>query len=136
MLYKAVDAARELEKYGVNAEIIDLRAISPLNYELLIESVKKTGKVLLGSESVERGSFLHNVAANITQLAFDYLDAPPVVIGSRNWITPAAELENMFFPQVSWLLDAIHERIIPLKGYRPETNQTLGEMVRKNKAGV
>ncbi|OGJ85760.1 MAG: dehydrogenase [Candidatus Raymondbacteria bacterium RifOxyA12_full_50_37] len=136
LLYKAVDAARELEKYGVNAEIIDLRAISPLNYELLIESVKKTGKVLLGSESVERGSFLHNVAANITQLAFDYLDAPPVVIGSRNWITPAAELENMFFPQVSWLLDAIHERIIPLKGYRPETNQTLGEMVRKNKAGV
>ena len=42
----------------------------------------------------------------------------------------------MFFPQPSWLLDAIHERILPLKGYTPRTNQTLVELVRRNSAGV
>ena len=61
---------------------------------------------------------MQTVAATLTQLCFDDLDAPPVVIGSRNWITPAAELEALFFPQPGWLLDAIHERILPLKGYQ------------------
>ena len=42
----------------------------------------------------------------------------------------------MFFPQPDWLLDAINERILPLKGYRPKTNATLGELVRRNRLGV
>jgi 2-oxoisovalerate dehydrogenase E1 component len=79
---------------------------------------------------------MQTVAANLTQLCFDDLDAPPVVVASRNWITPAAELETLFFPQPAWLLDAIHERILPLKGYRPETNQTLGEMLRRSRLGI
>jgi 2-oxoisovalerate dehydrogenase E1 component len=85
---------------------------------------------------VERGCVLQTVAATITQLCFDDLDAPPVVIGSRNWITPAAELEPMFFPQTAWIIDAIHERILPLEGYRPQTNQSLGELARRNRFGV
>jgi 2-oxoisovalerate dehydrogenase E1 component len=116
--------------------LIDLRSANPLNYEPLVESVKKTGKVLLVSEAVERGCILQSVAANLTQMAFDALDAPPVVIGSRNWITPAAELESMFFPQPEWLLDAIHERIIPLKDYQPSTNQTKGEASRRLRLGI
>jgi 2-oxoisovalerate dehydrogenase E1 component len=76
------------------------------------------------------------VAANLTQLCFDDLDGPPVVVGSRNWITPAAELEASFFPQPYWLLDAIHERILPLKDHRPRTNQTLGEFARRARLGV
>ena len=100
------------------------------------ESVRKTGKVLLVSDAVERGSVMQTVAANLTQLCFDDLDAPPVVVGSRNWITPAAELEALFFPQPAWLLDAIHERILPLKGHRPTTNQTLGEINRRARQGV
>jgi len=79
---------------------------------------------------------MHTVASNLTQLCFDDLDGPPVVVGSRNWITPAAELEALFFPQVAWLLDAIHERILPLKGYRSQTNQTLGELQRRARLGV
>ena len=47
-------------------------------------------------------------------LAFDYLDAPVAVVGSRNWITPAAEMEELYFPQNDWIIDAIHERILPL----------------------
>ena len=136
-LYTALDAADRLEKeFGLSAEIIDLRAINPINYETLVASVKKTGKVILISDAVERGCVLQTVATNLTQLCFDDLDAPPVVVGSRNWITPAPELEAMFFPQPEWLLDAIHERILPLKGYRPHTNYTLGELVRRSRLGV
>ncbi|MEO8372418.1 MAG: thiamine pyrophosphate-dependent enzyme [Candidatus Solibacter sp.] len=136
-LYTAIAAADELQsRYGIAAEVIDLRAANPLRYELLVESVGKTGKVLLVSDAVERGCVLQTVAANLTQLCFDGLDAPPVVIGSRNWITPAAELEAAFFPQASWLLDAIHERILPLPGHQPSTNQTLPELVRRARGGV
>ena len=136
-LYKAVEAADELaSRFNLHAEIIDLRSANPIDYRPIVESVKKTGKVLLASDAVERGSVPQTVAATITQLCFDHLDAPPVVIGSRNWITPAAELETMFFPQTSWFLDAIHERILPLKDYRVETNQSLGELARRARLGI
>ena len=136
-LYTAIGAADDLAaQFGLSAEVIDLRSAVPLNYNPLVDSVRRTGKVLLLSDAVERGSVMQTVAANLTQLAFDYLDAPPVVLGSRNWITPAAELEAMFFPQRGWLLDAIHERILPLKGYRPATNQTLEELARRARLGV
>jgi 2-oxoisovalerate dehydrogenase E1 component len=136
-LYTAVAAADDLEKrFGVSAELIDLRSANPLNYEPLAASVRKTGKVLLVSDAVERGCVMQTVAASLTQLCFDDLDGPPVVVGSRNWITPAAELEALFFPQPAWLLDAIHERILPLKGYQPQTNQTLGELLRRSRLGV
>ena len=136
-LYTAVSAAQELQtRFGISAEVIDLRAANPLNYEPLVASVRKTGKVLLVSDAVERGSVMQTVAANLTQLCFDDLDGPPVAIGSRNWITPAAELEATFFPQVSWLLDAIHERILPLGGHEPRTDQTLETLIRRHKLGV
>jgi 2-oxoisovalerate dehydrogenase E1 component len=91
--------------------------------------------VLLVSDAVERGSVMQTVAANLAQLCFDDLDAPPVVVGARNWITPAAELEALFFPQPAWLLDAIHERILPLKGHTPQSNQTLGELSLRARLG-
>ena len=135
-LYTAIKAADDLAKYGISAEVIDLRAANPLDYDPLMASVRKTGKALLLSDAVERGSVMQTVAATLTQLCFDDLDAPPVVLGSRNWITPAAELETLFFPQTDWLLDAIHERILPLKDYHPQTNQTLGELQRRTRLGV
>ncbi|MDR2305036.1 MAG: dehydrogenase [Treponema sp.] len=136
-LYTALNAAEILEKnYGLNAEIIDLRFINPLNYEKILESVKKTGRLVLASDAVERGSFLHTVASNVTQLVFDYLDAPVAVVGSRNWITPAPECEEYFFPQAEWIVDTVHERILPLRGHSPSTVQTTGEMLRKARLGV
>jgi len=136
-LYTALNAAEILERgYKVSVEVIDLRSIVPLNYDMILESIEKTGKILLGSEAVERGSFMHNVASNVTRLAFDLLDAPPVVVGSRNWITPAPELEDIFFPQKEWILDAIHENIMPLAGYTTHTNQSAGEIKRRYKFGI
>jgi 2-oxoisovalerate dehydrogenase E1 component len=135
-LYTAVAAADMLQGYGLEAELVDLRTLTPLNYEPIIESVKKTGRVVLSSDACQRGSFLNDVAQNISELAFDYLDAPPVVIGSRNWITPAYELEKAFFPQPEWFLDAIHERILPLNGYTPTTNTSDAEKIRLSKLGI
>ncbi len=136
ILYKALDAAKELEKYGIDAEVIDLRSINPLNYDKLVESVKKPGKAILLNEADARSNVMQNVAANLTKLAVDYHDAPITVVGSRNWVSPAAELESKFFPQVSWILDTIHERIVPLKGYAPSVNRTLGELARTSRQGV
>jgi len=136
-LYRALDAAKILEeKYGLSAEVIDARSLVPFNYGPVIESVKKTGRILISGDATSRGSFLNDLARNITELAFDYLDAPPVVVGSRNWITPAYELEEAFFPQPSWFLDAIHEKIVPLAGYVPGENFTDMEQIRRAKLGV
>jgi 2-oxoisovalerate dehydrogenase E1 component len=136
-LYRALDAAKELEeKYGLSAEVIDARSIVPFNYEKVLESVKKTGRIILASDACERGSHLKDMAQTISELAFDYLDAPPVVIGARNWITPAHELEDYFFPQPEWFIDAIHEKILPLKGYTAKNNFTPNEQLRNNRRGV
>ena len=136
-LYTAIAAAEQLQqRFDVSADVIDLRAACPLNYGPLVESVRKTGRALLACDAVERGSVMQTVASNLTQLCFDDLDGPPVVVGSRNWITPAAEQEASFFPQVGWLLDAIHERILPLEGYEPHTDRTLDELVRRERKGV
>ncbi|HBT86827.1 MAG: thiamine pyrophosphate-dependent enzyme [Fermentimonas sp.] len=136
-LYQALKAADELqEKYGMSAEVIDARSLVPFNYEKVIESVKKTGKIIIAGDATERGSFLNDLATNISQLTFDYLDAPVCVLGSRNWITPAHELEDSFFPQPSWFIDMIHERIQPLKDYIPGQNFTDGELVKRSKRGI
>jgi 2-oxoisovalerate dehydrogenase E1 component len=137
VLYRALDAAGMLEeKYGLSAEIIDARSLVPFNYEPVIESVKKTGRIVLVSDACERGSHLKDMAQTISELASDYLDAPPVVVGARNWITPAHELENFFFPQPEWIIDAIHEKILPLKGHKPVANFTANEQLRRNRFGV
>ncbi|MDR1059724.1 MAG: dehydrogenase [Clostridiales bacterium] len=137
-LYKAVEAADALrDKYGVSAELINLHSLVPLDYSRIAESVAKTGRVVLASDACARGSFLNDVARNITELCFDDLDAPPVVVGARNWITPPFEFDEYFFPQASWILDAIHEKLLPLPGYAPATNGFLPvEQLRRARAGV
>ena len=136
-LYRALEAADILlEKYGVSAEVIDARSLSPFNYELVLASVKKTGRILISGDASTRGSFMKEMAQTISELAFDDLDAPPVVVGSRNWITPAYELEDSFFPCADWIIDAIHEKILPLKGHIVKNNFTSAEQIRRNKLGV
>ncbi|HPY94630.1 MAG TPA: thiamine pyrophosphate-dependent enzyme, partial [Clostridia bacterium] len=136
-LYRALPAADLLkERHGLSAEVIDARSIVPFDYTKVIESVKKTGRIIITGDAVERGSVMRQMASTITELAFDYLDAPPVVVGARNWITPAHEMEESFFPQPEWILDAVNERLLPLKGHQPTRNFTLMEQLRDNKRGV
>jgi 2-oxoisovalerate dehydrogenase E1 component len=136
-LYPVIKAADILQQtYGLSAEVIDARTLVPFNYQPVIESVKKTGRIVLTSDASARGSFLKEMAQTITELAFDYLDAPPVVVGSRNWIIPAHEMEQYFFPQPDWIIDAIHEKIHPLKGHKTKHDFSAEKAIRLNKEGV
>ncbi|MDR1620045.1 MAG: dehydrogenase [Clostridiales bacterium] len=137
VLYRVLDAAKELSRiYGLEAEVIDARSLVPFNYEKVMESVKKTGRIVLVGDACERNSVMRGMASNITELCFDYLDAPPTVVGAKNWITPAHELEDAFFPQPHWIIDAIHERLLPLKGHVCRHNFTQLEQLRENKRGI
>ena len=136
-LYTAVKAADILqEKFGLTAEIIDGRSLVPFDYGPVLDSIKKTNRIVVVSEACERGGFINTVAANISQLGFNYLDGPVAVVGSRNWITPPAELEQAFFPQPSWILDAIHNYILPLEGYVPQTDRSPEGLLRDSRQGV
>lgn len=136
-LYRALDAAKTLqEKYNISAEVIDARSIVPFNYDKVIESVKKTGKIVIASDACARGSIIKDMAQTITSVCFDYLDAPVATIGARNWITPCYELDHEFFPQADWIIDTIHERIMPIAGYTPKGNFSENEELRRSKLGV
>lgn len=136
-LYRAIEAARQLEtQYKVSCEIIDARSIVPFNYEKVLESVRKTGKILLTSDACERGSCLQTMAAKITQFALCELDAPPVVLGARNWITPPDEIEDSFFPYPADMLDVVHQHIIPLAGYEPQRDYSNEDMMRRSAEGI
>lgn len=136
-LYRALKAADTLQdNYDISAEVIDARSLVPFDYSKVIESIKKTGRIIITGDACERNSIMRNMASNITELCFDYLDAPPVVVGARNWITPAHELEDAFFPQPEWIIDAIHERLLPIPGHKSQNNFTQVEQIRINKAGV
>ncbi len=136
-LYRAVEAADRLQKeFGLSAELIDARSLVPFDYTPVVDSVRKTGHILLASDACERGSYLHTLAANIQSFAFDALDAPVAVVGAKNWITPAAEMEELFFPQASWLLDVIHHQLRPLPGYRPRGDWSQEARLRSEREGV
>ncbi len=137
VLYRALDAAKKLEKdYGISAEVIDARTLVPFDYTKVIESVKKTGKIVIVGDAVDRCSVMRDMASNIAEMAFDYLDAPPAVFGSRNWITPAFELEKFYFPQPDGIIDVIHEKLMPIPGYVPTYNETELEHIERAKKGV
>ena len=136
-LYPALKAADRLQKdFNLSAEVIDARCLVPFNYEKVIESVKKTGRIVLISDACERGSHLHDIASKITQLCFDYLDAAPIVVGAPNTISPCPELEKFYYPQGEWILDAIHQQILPLPGYQPGQNYTNVDLIRREQLGI
>lgn len=136
-LYKAVEAADILaSEYQVSAELIDARSLVPFNYEPVIRSLKKTGRIVITGDASTRGSFMKEMAQTISELAFDELDAPPVVVGSRNWIVPAHELEEHFFPQAAWIVDAIHKKILPLKGHKVTTDWSDEKILARNRKGL
>jgi len=117
-LSRALDAARELEeRHDLHAEVIDARTLVPFDYEPLLASVAKTGRLVCVSDANLRGSWLNTVATKVGVEAFDELDAPVVVLGARNWIAPPAELEWEYFVTPSDILDAIHTRVVPLAGH-------------------
>jgi 2-oxoisovalerate dehydrogenase E1 component len=114
-LYPALRAADELAGMGLEAEVIDARCLVPFDYDCVLDSVKKTGHLLIVSEASERGSFAMTIAANVTRWGFTDLKAPPRVLGSPNWIVPGADMEATYFPQAHDIIDIVTGEFYPAK---------------------
>jgi len=107
MVYTALDAAKALEEQGVQAEVIDLRSLAPLDKDAVLESVAKTSRVLLLHEATLTGGIGGELAAIISEHAFEYLDAPVMRVASADAPVPyAPPLESAFLPSVSKVVDA------------------------------
>jgi pyruvate/2-oxoglutarate/acetoin dehydrogenase E1 component/TPP-dependent pyruvate/acetoin dehydrogenase alpha subunit len=107
MVGRSLEAAEQLAKEGVDVEVIDLRSLKPLDTETIINSVKKTGRVVGVTEAYENTSFINEVMAVINDVAFDYLDAPMVRVAALNVPVPRAEiLEDQAIPNVARIVAA------------------------------
>ena len=107
MVYKALEAAAQLEQEGVDAEVIDLRTLAPLDREAIVETVKKTSKVIILHEATRTGGIAGEIAAIINEGAFEHLDGPITRVTSIDTPVPyAPPLEEFFLPQVDDVLKA------------------------------
>ncbi len=94
--------------HGLNAEVIDLRSLVPMDTETVVASVRKTGRAVVASQAVLRGSFVNEVVATIQIEAFDDLDAPIGRVGALAGVSPQAEsLEKAYLPSVDDIVAAI-----------------------------
>ncbi|RPI17778.1 MAG: tungsten formylmethanofuran dehydrogenase [Ignavibacteriae bacterium] len=112
MVEKALRASRELEKKGMGVEVIDIRTIVPLDMETILNSVKKTGKVIVFHEDTKFMGFGAEIASQIAEEAFQYLDAPVKrVAGLHIHIPFHPNLEKTALPQDEWILKASEEML-------------------------
>jgi 2-oxoisovalerate dehydrogenase E1 component beta subunit len=103
----ALDAAEELEKEGLDVEVIDLRTLAPLDKPAILSSVKKTNKVMILHEASRTGGIGGEIAAIIAEEAFEWLDAPVVRVASIDTPVPySPPLEEYYLPQAKDVLDA------------------------------
>ena len=110
MVHVALEAARKLEADGISAEVIDPRTLMPLDTHTLVESVKKTGKVVIVQECWPHCSFGTDTACMLMNKAFDDLDAPIRVISSANVPHPySRELEQLAIPNADQVIEAVKE---------------------------
>ncbi|MGE6783188.1 pyruvate dehydrogenase complex E1 component subunit beta [Ensifer adhaerens] len=104
----AVKAVAELEAQGIDVELIDLRTIRPMDLPTVIESVKKTGRLVTVEEGYPQSSVGTEIATRVMQQAFDYLDAPILTIAGKDVPMPyAANLEKLALPNVAEVVDAV-----------------------------
>lgn len=108
MMKIANEAADELAKNGVNAEVIDLRSVRPIDYKTIIESVKKTNRLVIVEEAWPLASISTDIAFNVQKNAFDYLDAPVKRVNSMDLPLPyAPTLIDAILPNVKRTLEAV-----------------------------
>ena len=109
---KALEAAEILAKEGISVEVIDPRTIMPLDMDTIITSVKKTGRLITVHEAHKIAGFGSEVAAQVTEQAFKYLDVPPLRLGAKHCTLPFnLGLENAVVPQVHEIIDAVKKTL-------------------------
>ncbi len=110
MSVHAQAAADQLEKEGISCEVIDLRSILPLDYETVMASIAKTGRVLVVHEAMVRGGMAGDIMAEIIERGFDLLDAPPARLGALNVPLPYnAGLESLCIPTPEKIKEAVYK---------------------------
>ena len=104
----AIKAAEALAGEGIDVELIDLRTIRPMDLPTIIESVKKTGRLVTVEEGYPQNSVGTEIATRVMQQAFDYLDAPVLTIAGKDVPMPyAANLEKLALPSVAEVVEAV-----------------------------
>jgi 2-oxoisovalerate dehydrogenase E1 component beta subunit len=107
MVLTAIDAAEELEREGLDVEIIDLRTLAPLDKPAILASVKKTSKAIVLHEASRTGGIGGELAATIAEEAFEWLDAPVVRLASLDTPVPySPPLEDYYLPQTKDVVEA------------------------------
>jgi pyruvate dehydrogenase E1 component beta subunit len=110
MVGVALHAAEELAKAGISAEVINLRTLRPLDIGTVVESVKKTSRLVTVEEGWPYAGIGAEIAMQVIEQAFDYLDAPPMRVAGLDVPLPyAANLEKLALPQPSWVVDAVRK---------------------------
>ena len=107
MVTVALQAAEIGQEEGRSIEVIDMRSISPIDFATIIESVKKTGRLVVAHEDSTFVSVSSEIAARVTELAFYHLEAPVIRVGGFDVPYPAAKLEEIFLPDADRVLEAI-----------------------------
>ncbi|MFZ1682199.1 MAG: pyruvate dehydrogenase complex E1 component subunit beta [Rhizobiaceae bacterium] len=103
-----VKAAAELEAMGIDAEIVDLRTIRPMDLDTVIASVRKTNRLVTVEEGFPQSSVGDHIASQVMQRAFDHLDAPVITICGKDVPMPyAANLEKLALPSVADVIEAV-----------------------------
>lgn len=110
MMKVALMAAQELEKEGISAEVLDLRSVRPIDYKAIVESVKKTNRLVVVEEAWPLASISGEIAYHVQRTAFDYLDAPVIRITSQDVPLPyAPTLIEAALPNVARTVRAVKE---------------------------
>ncbi len=106
----ALQAAEALAAEGIEAEVINLRSLRPLDTATIIASVKKTNRIVTVEEGWPFAGIGAEIAMQVTEHAFDWLDAPPVRVHGVDVPLPyAANLEKLAVPQPQWIVDAVKQ---------------------------
>ena len=113
MLERVLKAAEEVAAEDISVEVVDPRTLIPLDKDLIINSVKKTGKVILVNDAYKTGGFIGEIASVITESeAFDYLDAPVLRLASEDVPVPYSHvLETAILPDVAKIKEAIYKQV-------------------------
>jgi pyruvate dehydrogenase E1 component beta subunit len=107
MIPTALQAAEVAAAEGTSIEVIDLRSMSPIDFQTIINSVMKTGRLVVASEASTSFSVSAEIAAKVAELAFYHLEAPVIRVGSFDVPYPPAKLEELFLPDADRILEAV-----------------------------
>ena len=112
MVHEAMSAADKLADSGLDVEVIDARSVSPFDTETVVSSIKKTHRALIVHEAVKFGGFGGEIAAQIQEEAFDYLDAPIMRVGAPFCPVPfSPALEQIYMPNADAIVAKVKETL-------------------------